>query len=82
MGGDGRPEGEGGDGHGDGVGHVGGLEALERAHGHVVWVLTAEEHHWLRGRIARTMLVVRITNCRQNIARRCKDRYSDDTFFL
>ena len=35
VGGDGRPEGEGGDGHGDGVGHGGGLEALERAHGHV-----------------------------------------------
>ena len=29
MGGDGRPRGEGGDGHGDVVGHGGGLEALE-----------------------------------------------------
>ena len=35
VGGDGRPQGEGGDGHGDEVGHGGGLEALEWAHGHV-----------------------------------------------
>ena len=32
---DGRPQGDGGDGHGDGVGHGEGLEALEWSHGHV-----------------------------------------------
>ena len=35
VGGDGRPQGEGGDGHGDEVGHGEGLEALEWSHGHV-----------------------------------------------
>ena len=35
VGDDGRPQGEGGDGHGDGVGHGEGLEALEGPHGHV-----------------------------------------------
>ena len=35
MGGDGRPQGEGGDGHRDGVGRCEGLEALEWSHGHV-----------------------------------------------
>ena len=33
--GEGKPQGEGGDGHGDGVGHGEGLEALEWSHGHV-----------------------------------------------
>ena len=35
MGGVGRPQGEGPDRHGDGVGHGEGLEALEWSHGHV-----------------------------------------------
>ena len=35
MGGDGRPQGESGDGRGDGVGHGEGLEALEWSYGHV-----------------------------------------------
>ena len=35
MGGDGRPQGEGADGHGDGVGHDESLEALEWSHRHV-----------------------------------------------
>ena len=34
MGGDGRPQGDGGDGHGDGVGHGESLEVLKLFHEH------------------------------------------------